>query len=166
MIVVIVFLSILNQREYHLVVNQNRKEDCHHDHIPFNVKGNGILVFSVCILYSLETSSGDHVVAPNANCQPAQIKQRGNRGKFNQMFEFNKRLKFNKMLKFNQMVKFNHMLKFNQMLKFNHMLKFDQLLKFNQIVKFNRPCYKEGYAELPPPFRSGQPSLHKRYRWC
>ena len=26
---------------------QNRKENCHHDHIPFNLKGNEILVFSV-----------------------------------------------------------------------------------------------------------------------
>ena len=25
----------------------NRKENCHHDHIPFNVKGNGNIVFSV-----------------------------------------------------------------------------------------------------------------------
>ena len=24
-----------------------RKENCHHDHIPFNAKGNGIRVFSV-----------------------------------------------------------------------------------------------------------------------
>ena len=31
--------------EFHLV--QNRKENCHHDHIPFNVKGNGKTVFSV-----------------------------------------------------------------------------------------------------------------------
>ena len=44
MIVVTVFLSILNQMEIHLV--QNRKENCHHDHIPFNVKGNGNIVFS------------------------------------------------------------------------------------------------------------------------
>ena len=29
----------------HLV--QNRKENCHHDHIPFKVKGNGNIVFSV-----------------------------------------------------------------------------------------------------------------------
>ena len=29
--------------EFHLV--QNRKENCHHDHIPLNVKGN--IVFSV-----------------------------------------------------------------------------------------------------------------------
>ena len=29
----------------HLV--QNRKENCHHDHIQFNVKGNGNIVFSV-----------------------------------------------------------------------------------------------------------------------
>ena len=26
---------------------QNRKENCHYDHIPFNVKGNGNIVFSV-----------------------------------------------------------------------------------------------------------------------
>ena len=45
MIVVTIFLLILNQIEFHLV--QNRKENCHHDHIPFNMKGNGILVFSV-----------------------------------------------------------------------------------------------------------------------
>ena len=29
----------------HLV--QNRKENCLHDHIPFNLKGNGMLVFSM-----------------------------------------------------------------------------------------------------------------------
>ena len=41
----IVFLSILHQLEFYLVLN--RKENCHHDHIPFNVKGNRIRVFSV-----------------------------------------------------------------------------------------------------------------------
>ena len=45
MIEVTVFLSILNQIEYHLV--QNRKENCYHDHIPLNVKGNVNVVFSV-----------------------------------------------------------------------------------------------------------------------
>ena len=25
---------------------ENRKENCHHDHIPFNLKGNRIRVFS------------------------------------------------------------------------------------------------------------------------
>ena len=45
MIVVSVFLSILNQMELHLV--QNGKEKCHHDHIPFNLKGNGNIVFSL-----------------------------------------------------------------------------------------------------------------------
>ena len=35
MIVVTVFLSILNQMEFYLV--QNQKENCPHDHIPFNV---------------------------------------------------------------------------------------------------------------------------------
>ena len=44
MIVVTIFFSILNQMQFHLV--QNRKENCHHDHIPFNLKGNVIKVFS------------------------------------------------------------------------------------------------------------------------
>ena len=38
-------LDFLNQIEFHLV--QNRKENCHHDQIPFNLKGNGNIVFSV-----------------------------------------------------------------------------------------------------------------------
>ena len=38
-------ISILNQIEFHLI--QNWKENCHHDHIPFNVKGNGNIVLSV-----------------------------------------------------------------------------------------------------------------------
>ena len=45
MIVVTVLLSILNQMEFHFV--QNRKGNCHYNHIPFNVKGNGNIVFSV-----------------------------------------------------------------------------------------------------------------------
>ena len=45
-IVVTVFLSILNQMEIHLV--QNCKENCHHNHIPLNLKGNWNQVFSVC----------------------------------------------------------------------------------------------------------------------
>ena len=52
-----VFLSILNQMEIHLV--QNRKENCYHDHITFNVKGNENTVFSVYHAYSLETGPGD-----------------------------------------------------------------------------------------------------------
>ena len=38
-------IYILNQMEFNLV--QYRKGNCHHDHIPFNVKGNGNIVFSV-----------------------------------------------------------------------------------------------------------------------
>ena len=45
MIVETVFFTILNQMEFHLV--QNRKEKRHHGHIPFNVKGNRNIVFSV-----------------------------------------------------------------------------------------------------------------------
>ena len=48
MIVGTVFLSILNQMDFLLV--QNRKENCHHDHIPFNLKGNGNIVFSMYAL--------------------------------------------------------------------------------------------------------------------
>ena len=43
---------------------QNRMENCHHDHIPSNVKGNGSIVSSVCPIFD-ETSqtslSGQHV---------------------------------------------------------------------------------------------------------
>ena len=45
MIVVIVFLTILNQMEFHLI--QNRKETFPHDQIPFNLKGNRNIMFSV-----------------------------------------------------------------------------------------------------------------------
>ena len=33
--------------------SENRKENCHHDHIPFNEKGNRILVFSVLFFSDL-----------------------------------------------------------------------------------------------------------------
>ena len=33
----------LKQMEFHLVKNQN--ENCYHDHIPFNLKGNGDIFF-------------------------------------------------------------------------------------------------------------------------
>ena len=52
MIVVTVFLSFLNQMEIHLV--QNRKENCPHDHMPFNMKGNGNKVFSLYSLHGTE----------------------------------------------------------------------------------------------------------------
>ena len=42
---------ILNQMEFHLI--QNRKENCHHNHIQFNVKGIGSIAFSV---YSIATT--------------------------------------------------------------------------------------------------------------
>ena len=45
MFVVTVFFSILNQMEAHLV--QNQKENCYHDHIPFDVKGIVNIVFSM-----------------------------------------------------------------------------------------------------------------------
>ena len=46
MIVVTVFLSIFWTKWISICV-QNRKENCHYDHIPFNFKGNRIRVFSV-----------------------------------------------------------------------------------------------------------------------
>ena len=46
MIVVTVFLSILNQMEFHLV--ENRKENCHHDHIP-------LLYTTIHYLFQLST---------------------------------------------------------------------------------------------------------------
>ena len=45
MITLKVFLSILSEMEFYFV--QNRKENCHHDHIPLNLKENGYMVFSV-----------------------------------------------------------------------------------------------------------------------
>ena len=48
--------DFLNQMEFHLV--QNRKENCHHDHIPINVKGNGNIVFSVYMREKLMPSIG------------------------------------------------------------------------------------------------------------
>ena len=37
--------SILNQKEFQFV--QNRKENCHHDHIPLNLKEDGNIVLWV-----------------------------------------------------------------------------------------------------------------------
>ena len=45
MIVVTVFLLVLSQMEFHFV--QNRNENCHHDHISFNVKRNEDIAFSM-----------------------------------------------------------------------------------------------------------------------
>ena len=57
MIVETVFLSIF-WTKWNSICVQNRKENCHHDYIPFNLKGNEILVFSVCtIVYSPYTST-------------------------------------------------------------------------------------------------------------
>ena len=51
--------------EFHLV--QNRKEKCHHDHIPFNLKGNGNIVFSV---YYMETVDIFYRIAHTVNVWP------------------------------------------------------------------------------------------------
>ena len=34
--------------------SENLRENCHHDHIPFNLKGNGNIVFSVYATEMLE----------------------------------------------------------------------------------------------------------------
>ena len=60
-IVVTIFLPILNQMEFHLV--QNRKENCHHDHIPLNVKGIVCVVFSVHAAAAVRGSLGPYIVA-------------------------------------------------------------------------------------------------------
>ena len=38
----------LNQVDFHLV--QNQIENCHNDHIPFDLKGNGNIVFSASLV--------------------------------------------------------------------------------------------------------------------
>ena len=38
----------MDQMEFHLF--QNQKENSHHDHIPFNLKGNGNQVLSVSVV--------------------------------------------------------------------------------------------------------------------
>ena len=48
--------DFLNQIEIHLV--QIQKENGHHDHIPFNVKGNGIRVFQCGIFTILGSNTG------------------------------------------------------------------------------------------------------------
>ena len=50
--------DFLKQMEFYLV--QNWKENRHHDHIQFNVKGNGITVLSVC----LQSASRRFMMAP------------------------------------------------------------------------------------------------------
>ena len=54
--------GFLDQMKVHLV--QNRKKTCHHDHIPFNVKGNGNIVFSVYLdLFLIEEAAMPAVVS-------------------------------------------------------------------------------------------------------
>ena len=53
-----VFLSILNQMEFHLV--QNRKENRHHDHIPFTLNEN--IVFSVQVLAVTPAADAQYAV--------------------------------------------------------------------------------------------------------
>ena len=57
------FFSILNQMQFHLV--QNQKENCHHDLIPFNIKGNGNIVLSVQKLASLGIMGLLFIMPPN-----------------------------------------------------------------------------------------------------
>ena len=48
--------------------SENRMENCHPDHIPFNVKGNRDIVFSVCgmIATRMEKAPGTaHARAPD-----------------------------------------------------------------------------------------------------
>ena len=61
MIVVTVFLSILNHMEFHLV--KYRKENRHHDHIPFNVKGKENIVFSMQTSFLIGRGRGKRLSA-------------------------------------------------------------------------------------------------------
>ena len=51
LIAVTVFITFLNQIEFHLV--QNRKENSRYDYIPFILKGNQNIVFSLQFLHEL-----------------------------------------------------------------------------------------------------------------
>ena len=64
MVVVTVFLSILNKMDFHLV--QNPKENCPHDLIPCNSKGNGIQVFSAC---NSGNAKGEKLEIFSLNCR-------------------------------------------------------------------------------------------------
>ena len=44
----IAFILIKNHKGFRSA--QNRKENCHHDHIPFNLKGKSIFFVSVYII--------------------------------------------------------------------------------------------------------------------
>ena len=73
MIVVTVCLSILNQMEFHLV--QNRKENCHHNHIPFNVKGKENIIFPVQLVTAraIPLTSTPHFPSSSDQFPPSQL---------------------------------------------------------------------------------------------
>ena len=48
----------------------NRKENCHHDHIPFNVTGNGNIVFSVIVTREEASSPLDIIGTPETPSKP------------------------------------------------------------------------------------------------
>ena len=76
MIVVTVFLSI-SWTKWNSICAQNRNENCHHDHIPFNVKGNGNIVFSVYMYLLKRYRVSDwHPVPNTVNRDRAQPGQR------------------------------------------------------------------------------------------
>ena len=66
MIVVTVFLSILNTNGIRFG-SENRKKNCHHDHLTFNVKENGNTVLSVA---AANSSPSFNSVYPNLNLTP------------------------------------------------------------------------------------------------
>ena len=63
-----VFLSILNKMDFHM--DQNRKENCHNDHISFNMKGNRILVFQ-CTLNRINSRASFSQKESFAGCSTA-----------------------------------------------------------------------------------------------
>ena len=68
--------DFLDQMEFHLV--QNRKEICHHDHIPFNVKGNRNVVLSVYVT-SLQAQFSTDIIACTNLTFPTTSKRNVNR---------------------------------------------------------------------------------------
>jgi len=98
-----VFHSILNQMEYHLV--QNRKENCHHDHIPFNVKGNGNIFFSKFSIFS-QPSSEYSLKSVRLSCVLSRSRIRLNNGPQRNTFQLLVKLTENySIINFHQVLK-------------------------------------------------------------
>ena len=63
------WLKIYDFKPNGVPFGSNRKENCHHDHIPFNVKGNGNIV----ILEYIEKIKGGVVNLAPLGCHSAVV---------------------------------------------------------------------------------------------